>query len=93
MKRAGPAARPKHFRASAACLAATLVALGLSACNPVTDPGPPPEPPVIATNPALFPGFQSNVFDYVNRCNPNTATNVQVDAPAGTTVSVNGSPP
>jgi Arylsulfotransferase (ASST) len=93
VKRVGPAARRKRFRVSAACLAATLVALGLAACNPVKEPGPPPEPPVISANPALFPGFQSDVLDYVNRCNPNTDTDVQVDAPAGTTVSVNGSPP
>jgi arylsulfotransferase ASST len=79
------------LRVSAACLAAALVALGLAACNPVK--GPPPAPPIISTTPALFPGFQSDVFDYVNRCDPNTPTDVQVDAPAGTTVSVNGSPP
>jgi len=87
----GPKARPKRSRVAAACLAATLVAIGLAACNPVK--GPPPEPPVISTTPALFPAFQSDVFDYVNRCDPNTPTNVQVDAPAGTFVSVNGSPP
>src|SRR5947199_4159928 len=91
VQRAGPAARPKHFRVAAACLAAALVALGLAACNPVK--GPPPEPPVISTTPALFPAFQSDVLDYVNRCDPNTPTDGQVDAPAGTTVSVNGSPP
>ncbi len=93
MNRGGPAARRKRLRVSAACLTATLVALGLAACNPVKEPGPPPEPPVISATPALFPGFQSDVLDYVNRCNPNTPTDVQVDAPAGTTVSVNGSPP
>lgn len=86
----GPAARRRPFRVSTACLAATLVALGLAACNPVK--GPPPAPPVITATPALFPGFQPDVFDYVNRCTPNTPTNVQVDAPADTTVSVNGSP-
>jgi Arylsulfotransferase (ASST) len=90
VKRAGPAVRPKRFRVPAACLATTLVALGLAACNPVKQPAP---PPAISANPSLFPGFQSDVFDYVNRCNPNTPTSVQVDAPARTTVSVNGSPP
>ncbi len=85
----GPVARPKRLRAAGACLAVTLLALGLAACLPVKEPS---SPPVITTTPALFPGFQTNVPDYVIRCDPNTPTDVQVDAPAGTSVSVNGSP-
>ena len=34
--------------------------------------------------------FQPNVVDYVNRCDPNTPTEVRVTAPSGTTVSVDG---
>jgi hypothetical protein len=77
-------------RIGAATLAVGLVALGLVACQPVKEPGP---PPLIATNPALFPGFSTSVFDYVNRCDPNTPTDVEVNAPADTTVSVDGSSP
>jgi hypothetical protein len=79
------------LRVAAGGLATTLLALGLAACNPVKPP--PPEPPVISANPSLFPGFRVDVFDYVNRCTPGTPTAVQVDAPADTTVSVDGSPP
>ncbi|MDQ6852867.1 MAG: aryl-sulfate sulfotransferase [Actinomycetota bacterium] len=73
-----------------ALLGVVLVALGLSACQPVPPPGP---PPLISTTPALFPGFQSSVVDYVNRCDPANPTQVDVNAPSGTTVSVNGSQP
>jgi hypothetical protein len=65
------------------------LALGLAACFPVN---PPPEPVAVTTTPALFPSFQSAVVDYVNRCDPTKPTDVQVTAPDGTTVSVNGSP-
>jgi Arylsulfotransferase (ASST) len=76
--------------AGAGTLAVALLALGLAACVPVKSPGP---PLVITTDPALFPAFQSGVIDYVNRCDPSTPTAVNVNAPADTTVSVNGSPP
>jgi arylsulfotransferase ASST len=93
-ERAGPlggiARTPRRFRVVAAALAVGLVALGLAACQPVKGPVTPPQ---ISTNPALFPGFQTGVADYVNRCVPNTPTDVNVNAPDGTTVSVNGSPP
>jgi hypothetical protein len=75
-----------------AAIVVALLALVLVACTP-TKPGPPPQPPVITATPALFPGFQTDVPDYVTRCNAPTPTNVQVDAPPGTTVSVAGSPP
>jgi hypothetical protein len=71
-------------------LGVVVVGLGLSACQPVKPPGP---APLVSTTPALFPGFQRNVFDYVNRCDPAKPTQVNVNAPDGTTVSVNGSPP
>jgi Arylsulfotransferase (ASST) len=93
-ERAGPlggmARIPRRFRVVAAAFAVSLVALGLAACQPVK---PPPPPPLVSTNPALFPGFQTSVADYVDRCDPNTPTDVNVNAPDGTTVSVNGSPP
>lgn len=81
----------RRFRVVAAAFAVIFVALGLGACQPVKQPGP--SSSLVSTNPPLFPGFQSDVFDYVNRCNPNTATDVHVNAPGGTTVSVNGLPP
>jgi hypothetical protein len=71
-------------------VAVALLALALAACQPVKEPGP---PPVITTNPALFPGFDRGISDYVDRCTPGTPTNVSVNVPAGTSVSVNGSPP
>lgn len=90
MQRAGWIARRRRFRFAAACAAVALLGLALVACNPVKQPA---APPVITTNPALFPGFDRGVSDYVDRCTPGTATNVQVNAPDGTVVSVNGSPP
>jgi hypothetical protein len=47
----------------------------------------------VSTTPALFPTFQTGVVDYVNRCDPASPTTVQVNAPEGTTVSVNGGAP
>jgi Arylsulfotransferase (ASST) len=93
-ERAGPlgdiARIPRRFRVVAAAFAVSVVALGLAACQPVPPPGP---APLVSTNPPLFPGFRADVFDYANRCDPNTATAVNVNAPDGTTVSVNGSQP
>jgi hypothetical protein len=71
-------------------LLAAVAALGLTACLPAK--GPPPEPALISTSPGLFPDFQTDIFDYVNRCDPNTPTDVQVNAGPNTTVSVNGGP-
>jgi Arylsulfotransferase (ASST) len=90
VERAGSLARSKRFRVVATCAAGALVALGLVACVPVKEPG---APPVITASPALFPGFDRGISDYVDRCAPGTPTNVQVNAPDGTVVSVNGSPP
>jgi hypothetical protein len=90
VQQADSVARPKRVRTGAACAAIALVVLGLVACNPVKQPG---QPPIITTNPALFPGFDRGISDYVDRCTPGTPTNVAVDAPEGTSVSVNGSPP
>jgi hypothetical protein len=58
-----------------------LAALGLTGCHTALR---------ITTSPALYPGFHETVFDYVNRCDPATRTEVRVEAPGGTTVSVAG---
>lgn len=65
--------------------AAVLVLLGgATACQPGGL--------AITTDPALYPTFQRAVIDYVNRCDPASPTDVSVNAPAGTTVSVDGQP-
>jgi hypothetical protein len=69
-------------------VAVALVTLGLTACVPVS----PGQPQIIST-PELYPAFQTGVVDYVNRCDPATPTEVQVTAPDGTTVSVDGAAP
>ena len=51
-----------------------------------------PDSATVTTDPALFPAFQPTVIDYVNRCDQNTPTDVDVTAPSGTTVSVDGQP-
>jgi Arylsulfotransferase (ASST) len=70
-------------------LPVVLLALGLTACVPV----PPSQPLIVSATPALFPAFETGVVDYVNRCDPATPTEVQVTAPDGTTVSVDGAAP
>ena len=61
-----------------------LLAALLTACEPTSLS--------VKATPTLFPTFSSSIVDYVNRCDPSTATNVEVEAPANTTVSVAGSP-
>jgi hypothetical protein len=66
-------------------VAAVLLVVGLAtACEPSS--------PSVTTDPALYPAFQSSVADYVNRCDPQEPTDVDVTAPSGTTVSVDGQP-
>jgi hypothetical protein len=66
-------------------VASVLLVLGFAtACEPGG--------PSVATDPALYPAFQSAVVDYVNRCDPQAPTDVTVNAPSGTTVSVDGQP-
>lgn len=90
MGRVGSAGRSRRCRvAGSVALAVALLALGLAACVPVKPPG---EAVTITATPALFPTFQSAVVDYVDRCDAAQPTDVQVTAPDGTTVSVNGSP-
>lgn len=73
---------------AAIALAAICFAVGLTGC------GQPAGTPRVTTSVGLYPVlFQAAVLDYVNRCDPSTPTTVNVDAPAGTTVSVNGSTP
>jgi hypothetical protein len=65
-------------------LAAACLALGLTGCDAAT--------PRVSTSAGLYPVvFQTSVLDYVNRCDPSRPTDVSIDAPSGTTVSVDGS--
>ena len=73
-------------RLGAGMLAVALVALGLSACLPPTSG----TPARITTDPPLFPAFQTDVLDYVIRCDPNTPMAVHVTSPTDTYVSVAG---
>jgi hypothetical protein len=50
-------------------------------------------PPVISSDPTLFPPFSPGVHDYVSRCRANEPVQVSIVAPAGTNVSVDGQPP
>ncbi len=59
-----------------------LVAATLTACDPYFD--------VAVTNPGMYPVFQRSVTDYVNRCDPDRPTRVEVSAPPGARVSVAG---
>lgn len=90
MRQEASVARGKPFQIGAVCAAVAFVALGLTACRPVKQPGP---PPAVTSSPGLFPAFDRAITDYVDRCTPGSPTNVQVNASGGTTVSVNGSPP
>jgi hypothetical protein len=66
-------------------VAAVLLLLGFAtACQPGGTS--------VTTDPALYPGFQPSVVDYVNRCDPEVDTEVTVSVPAGTTASVDGQP-
>ena len=71
-------------RRGAATLVATavLAAATLTACDPLFD--------MVVTNPGMFPVFQEGISDYVNRCDPATPSRVDVKAPPGAVVSVNG---
>jgi hypothetical protein len=70
-------------------LAVVVLLLGVVAagCKP-----PPPPPPLFTTSPALFPDFNTSVSDYVSRCSSSAPVQVSVNAPQGTTVSVDGQP-
>jgi hypothetical protein len=65
--------------------AAALLVVGLAtACEPGA--------PTVTTDPSLYPVWQTSVIDYVNRCDPSQPTDVNVNAPSGSTVSVAGQP-
>jgi Arylsulfotransferase (ASST) len=79
------------------CVAALVAVVGV-ACNPVKPPpeqqrGFPPFGGLVETDPGLFPHFSTGVTDYVSRCDANTAVLFSVNAPADTTVSVDGQTP
>jgi hypothetical protein len=46
----------------------------------------------VSATPELFPQFDPDISDYVVRCDGSTSIQLQVNATAGTTVSVNGAP-
>lgn len=73
-------------RATAGLLAlVTLLVASLSACDdPLLD--------VVVTSPGMWPVFHTSAKDYVNRCEAGKPTQVQVRAPAGAVVSINGRP-
>src|SRR5205807_9358727 len=76
-----------------------LVVLVAAACQPVK--APPDQPPrqfppfgdLVETDPGLFPHFSTGIKDYVSRCDVNSAVLFSVNAPADTTVSVDGQQP
>ena len=49
--------------------------------------------PAVTSNPALYPAFDPAVPDYVVRCTNGSPVNVNVTAPAGTQVDVDGTGP
>ena len=51
---------------------------------------PAPSTLSVTTTPALQPGFDPSITDYVSLCNASTPVQVSVGAPAGTTVAVDG---
>lgn len=71
----------RRWRWVLAPAAAALFGVGLTGCTAQVS---------ITTDTALFPAFDPSITDYVDRCDPSSPTAVTVDAPAGTTVSVNG---
>jgi hypothetical protein len=84
-------------RAALATLFAAVAVVAV-ACQPVKpppeqQPGFPPFGGLVETNPPLFPNFSTDVSDYVSRCNANTFVLFSINAPDGTTVSVDGQQP
>jgi hypothetical protein len=49
--------------------------------------------PQITGSPALFPAFDTSISDYITRCASSPSVELTVNAPAGTSVSVDGQPP
>ncbi|MEJ7584790.1 MAG: aryl-sulfate sulfotransferase [Acidimicrobiales bacterium] len=71
----------RTLRAMGGTLTATvLIMLGLSGCAPVT----------LSIDSGLYPSFQTEVEDYVSRCDASRPVRVAIGAPSGTAVSVGG---
>ncbi len=61
---------------------AVVLVASLTSCDPLFD--------VVVTSPTMYPVFQTEVTDYVNRCNPNGTTRVDVKGPPGARISIAG---
>src|SRR3954451_984375 len=75
----------------AATVAAALL-IG-AACQPPGAPVQTGSRVQITTDPTLFPGFRTDIVDYVSRCTATEPVDVHVDAPSGSSVSVDGAAP
>jgi hypothetical protein len=67
-------------------VAAALGAGAVGTGGPARDPGL----AAIRLSTGIFPTFATSVSDYVNRCDPTRPTDVNVSAPANTTIDVAG---
>jgi hypothetical protein len=73
-------------------LRAALVAAGAASVSIAVASAPAAERLTLTGEPALFPSFRADVSDYVSRCGRTGSLRLSGDAPAGTTVSVDGGP-
>src|SRR5437588_1027564 len=72
----------------AALLCALVAMIGAFLAGPAVAGASKEQQVQVTAQPALYPGFDSSISDYVIRCNPDVATQVNVTAPAGLKVSV-----
>ena len=75
---------------AAGALAALATVVALTLAGPAGAQAP---APVISAQPALFPAFDAAVPDYVVRCTSGPRVTVNVSAPSGTRVNVDGQGP
>jgi hypothetical protein len=79
--------RSRHSR----FVAFAALAVALVGCRTISVP-PPDHPPAvtITASPGIYPTFRTSIVDYVVRCDATHPVTVNVNAPTGTAVSVNG---